>query len=170
MTRYSVAAAAILVATAIYAADTQPSATNNAPAAFVKLKSLAGEWEADTDMGKVHLSYELIAAGTALVEREKSDHMPEMMTVYHLDGGRLMMTHYCMAGNQPRMQAQPFHAASNEVQFRFLDATNLTTPAAGHIHGGLLRFVDDSHLISEWQFYENGQLKRTETSTFTRIH
>ena len=31
-------------------------------AAFARLKTLVGEWEANTQMGKAHLSYELIAA------------------------------------------------------------------------------------------------------------
>jgi len=29
-----------------------------------------------------------------------------MVTMYHLDKGRVMMTHYCSAQNQPRMQAR----------------------------------------------------------------
>ena len=58
--------------------------------AFARLKTLVGEWEGDTGMGKAHLSYELIAGGTALVERETAEKMPAMLTVYHLDGDRLV--------------------------------------------------------------------------------
>ena len=52
---------------------------------------------------------------------------PTMLTLYHRDGNRLVLTHYCMAGNQPRMQAKPFDAGANELAFEFLDATDLTT-------------------------------------------
>ena len=35
----------------------------DAKAAFARLKTLAGQWEAQTDMGKAHVSYEIIAGG-----------------------------------------------------------------------------------------------------------
>ena len=138
-------------------------------AAFSRLKTLVGEWEADTGMGKVHVSYELIAGGTALVERESSDKMPAMLTVYYVDGGRLLLTHYCMAGNQPRMQAHRFDAATGEMEFQFLDATNLASPGAGHMHNARIRVLDDQHYSAAWQFYEDGKPKMTETAQYTRV-
>jgi hypothetical protein len=109
-------------------------------------------------MGKVRLSYALIAGGAAVAEREHSEKMPEMLTVYYMDGKRLLLTHFHMAGNQPRMEARSFNPTTGELRFRFLDATNLTTPDAGHMHSTTLRLVDDEHLAADWQFYENGQL------------
>ena len=158
----------LLASAALHAADAKTETNTNA-AAFSRLKSLVGEWQADTDMGKARLKYELIAGGTALVERETSENMPEMLTIYHFDGARLLLTHYCAAGNQPRMLAQPYDPATAELHFKFLDATNLTTPAAGHMHNASLRYIDDDHLISEWQFYENGQPKLTEKAQYTRV-
>ena len=118
-------------------------------------------------MGKVHVSYELVAGGTALLERESGEKMPVMLTLFHVDGDRLLLTHYCMAGNQPRMQAKRFDAAAGEIEFQFLDGTNLT-PGAGHMHNARFRLVDDQHFQSEWQFYENGKLKfRREPSIHT---
>ena len=92
-----------------------------------------------------------------------------MVTVYHLDGNRLLLTHYCMAGNQPRMEAKALAAGGKELQFRFDSATNLATPATGHMRNVNIRFVDDTHLITEWQFYENGRLKMTEKGEYTRV-
>jgi hypothetical protein len=92
-----------------------------------------------------------------------------MLTVYYLDGNRLLLTHFCMAGNQPRMEAASYDPAAGVLRFRFLDATNLTTPGAGHMHNSAFRFVDDNHLTSDWQFYENGHLKQTESERFTRL-
>jgi hypothetical protein len=138
------------------------------PAAYARLKTLVGEWQADTQMGKGHLSYELIAGGTSLVERESGDKMPAMETVYYLDGDRLLLTHYCMAGNQPRMQARAFNPETGEVAFEFLDATNLT-PGAGHMHNVKIRVADHDHLNTQWEFYENGQRKTAEIAQYTRV-
>src|SRR5581483_9668147 len=100
-----------------------------------------------------------IAGGTALLEREHADKVPNMLTVYHLDGKRLLLTHYCMAGNQPRMEARSFNPGAGDLQFDFLDATNLPNPTAGHMRSVGIRLIDDRHLASEWRFFENGKLK-----------
>ncbi len=148
---------------ALLGADTAPNTAIDTRAAFTRLKTLVGEWEADTKMGKARLSYELIAADTALVEREDIGKMHTMLTVYHLDGGRLLLTHYCMAGNQPRMEARSFNPETGE-----LDATNLPA-GAGHMHNATLHLVDKDHFSSSWEFYENGRLKSAEAAQYTRV-
>ena len=157
----------VLTAAALQSAGpkTEPSA---GAAAFARLKTLAGEWEADTSMGKAHLTYNVIAGGTALVERESAEKMPEMLTVYYLDGDRLLLTHYCMAGNQPRMEARAFNAETDEIQFQFLDATNLT-PGGGHMHNATFRVADNDHFSSSWEFFENGHSKRAESLQYSRV-
>jgi len=81
------------------------AAEGSTPAAamFARIKSLAGQWEAQVNGGKAEITYEVIAGGSAVMERESAEGMPPMLTVYYLDGNRLLLTHYCMAGNQPRM-------------------------------------------------------------------
>jgi len=91
------------------------------------------------------------------------------LTVYHLDGDRLLLTHYCMAGNQPRMQARSFNPESGELEFQFLDATNLTAAGTGHMHDARFRLIDNNHFSSEWDFYENGQRKFAESAQYTRV-
>jgi hypothetical protein len=162
-----VIATALLAAAALQAAGPK-SETAAGPAAYARLKTLVGEWEADTGMGKAHVSYELIAGGTSLVERESGEKMPAMLTVYYLDGDRLLLTHYCMAGNQPRMQESAFNPETGEVAFEFLDATNLK-PGGGHMHNAKFRLVDNGHFSTEWEFYENGQRKMAETAQYTRV-
>ena len=142
---------------------------NYAGTAFARLKALVGEWKATTPKGEARLTYELTAGGTVLVERDTADNMPGMMTMYHLDGNRLMLTHYCMAGNQPRMQAVSFNPEMGELQFQFLDATNLASPKAGHMRNARLRFVDDNHFDADWQFYENGAPITAEAFHYTRV-
>ena len=168
MKRHLLVIAAVAMAGAAAIAGGPKAETSPGPAAYARLKTLAGEWEADTAMGKAHVSYELIAGGTSLVEKESSEKMPAMLTVYYLDGDRLLLTHYCMAGNHPRMQARAFNAETGEVAFEFLDATNLT-PGAGHMHNVKIRVADHDHLNTEWEFYENGQRKMAETAQYTRV-
>ena len=98
----------LFLATAIFAANPPSTPASDAAAAFARLKSLAGEWEGNTEKGKVRLSYEVISGGNAVAEHESGGEMPAMLTVYHLDGNRLLLTHYCAAGNQPRMEATAF--------------------------------------------------------------
>ena len=74
-----------------------------------------------------------------------------------------------MAGNQPRMQANGLNPETGEIQFQFLDVTNLASPGAGHMHNAKLRIVDNNHVDSEWQFYENGAPKMTESAHYTRV-
>ena len=159
----------LLVWHAAHAAGPNPQNQVDAKAAYARLESLAGEWEADTSMGKVHVSYELIAGGSALVERETMEHMPPMETVYHLDGNRLQLTHYCALGNQPKLEARAYDARTGNLEFGFLSATNLASPTAAHMHNATFRFIDDKHFAAAWELYENGARKSVETAQYTRL-
>ncbi len=150
-------------------ASDPPAASIDSAAAFARLKAVAGEWQADTAMGKAHLTYETIAAGTSVVEREAIGSMPVMITVYHMDGGRLMLEHYCAAGNQPRMEARSFNPETGELNFRFLDATNLASPDAAHMHNATFRLIDNDHLTAAWEMYAGGQPKTVENFEYTRV-
>jgi hypothetical protein len=166
--------AALLFCLAAFAASNKPSSGIDTKAAYARLRTLVGQWEANTSMGKARLSLELIGGGSALVERESFDQkpgmeMPGMETVYYPDGNRLLLTHYCMVGNQPRMQASAYNPETGELKFEFLDATNLASPAAGHMHNATFRFVDNDHLVTAWQFYESGKLKNTENFEYVRV-
>lgn len=126
---------------------------------FDKLKTLAGRWETTMSDGKrATVSYEVVSAGSALLERIGGDHHAdmEMITVYHPDGDRLVMTHYCSAQNQPRMAAPPTSGDANEIAFSFLDVTNLAAPDSGHMRGLVVRFVDADHFEQVWTFRAKG--------------
>src|SRR5687767_11529664 len=94
----------LLASVAVHASHAIEAGSVDSTAAFTRLKTLVGEWRADSGMGKTHVEYELIAGGNTLLERETVEKMPPMLTVYHMDGERLLLTHYCVAGNQPRMR------------------------------------------------------------------
>jgi hypothetical protein len=169
-----ITALAVLLFAGLFSLRALASPTaNDAQAAFAKLKALEGKWEGkSTDGSNLQLQYEVVSGGSAVVERFVSDkmgHENAMLTVYFLDGGRLLLQHYCMAKNQPRMQAQSYDESTGELRFAFLDATGLTSPADGHMHNATFHFVDAQHVNQEWQFFENGRLKFTEAMQYTRV-
>lgn len=167
MKKHLLLASLLLAAPAVYGAASEPAAID-AKAAFDHLSTLVGEWEANTEHGKIQVTYELIANGSALVERDLVENV-SMETVYHLDGSRLLLTHYCMLGNQPRMQARKFDPATGEVAFEFLDVTNLASADTPHMHNAAMRIIDKDHLTTEWQLFEGGRLKSTEKFQFTKV-
>jgi hypothetical protein len=169
MKRHLILMASLVLASMTATAAGPKAEPMSAAEAFSRLKTLAGDWEGDSQMGKVHLNIQLIAGGTSLVERETGEKMPEMMTVYYVDGDRLLLTHYCMAGNQPRMQARSFNPETGELEFQYLDATNLSSPGAGHMHNAKFRIADRDHLVTEWEFYENGKKKTSESTQYARV-
>ncbi len=144
-----------LLATLILLASS--AAPQSSPAAsFDRLKSLVGEWEGKAENGKsVRVSYKLISSGSALLETLLPENEPGMLTVYHLDGSRLLLTHYCSAGNQPRMRA--LAPGSSELEFVFLDATNLASPGTGHMRKLVIRFEDNDHFTQRWTWRDNGK-------------
>jgi hypothetical protein len=114
-----------------------------------KLKSLAGNWEGKSTDGKaIQASYKLVSGGTAIAETLSATGEPDMLTVYHVNGGHLMMTHYCSMGNQPRMQADA--SDGKTIAFHFVDGTNLAGPDAPHMNDLTITFVDANHITQEW--------------------
>jgi hypothetical protein len=80
-----------------------------------------------------------------------------MISMFNMDGAdRLLMTHYCAAQNQPRMQAS-VSADGKTITFNYIDATNLASPDAGHMQKMVLTLVDDNHHTEEWTFVDHGK-------------
>lgn len=155
----TLALAALLCAGLAAAAD-----KNNAT--WEKLKTLAGDWEAETSTGKLQVSYKAVSGGTALMEtiREKDT---EMVTLIHPDGDRVLLTHYCSLGNQPRMRADGLSDGGKKVVFSYVDATNLSSPDAMHMAGMVVSFGDADHYTETWTLADKGK-EQTETFKLTR--
>ena len=158
-----------LWAIAGFAGDGGNSSPVDAKAAFARLKTLVGEWKGTDPAKGERLTYELIAGGTSLVEREEAEGHPVMVTVYYLDGKRLLLTHYCMAGNQPRMQAREFDPQTGRLHFDFVDGTGMSSKDAGHMHTATLKLTDATHISAKWAFHEGGKPTMTEESEYTRV-
>lgn len=146
----------IAVATVAVLASAAAMAQSDSQKSFNQLKSLAGTWEGKTAEGNaVQVSFRETAGGSALMSEIVG--REDMITMFHLDGpNRLLMTHYCGAGNQPRMQASP-SPEGKTITFDFVDATNLASPDAGHMSRLVVAMLDANHHTEEWTFTDHGK-------------
>lgn len=148
----------LLMLSIITAPVPSASAQSHAAAGFEKLKSLVGEWQSKSpERPTVTVSYQLISGGTALMETLMPANEPGMVSVFHLDGDNLRMTHYCTAGNQPRMRAEVPSGDIKQLRFVFVDATNLAKSSDDHIRGVTITFQDKDHITQEWAVREGGK-------------
>lgn len=126
-----------------FAKSDDDTAKSEAQKSFEKLKLLAGSWDSDNPKLRLTVKFRVTSNGSALLS-EMLDERDHMITMFHLDDGRLMATHYCAAGNQPRMLGKT-SADGNTVEFDFLDATNLNSTQDGHMHRLIITMIDSSH-------------------------
>ncbi len=150
-----------LVALAVLAAapaDPKPADGGPPNPGFEKLKSLVGDWKGTTAEGSpVRVSYSLISDRSALMETLQPASEPAMISIYHPDGQRLMMTHYCSSHNQPRMRADAAPPDGRSLTFQVVDVANLASPDAGHMVRLVMRFQDPDHFTQEWTYTAKGQ-------------
>lgn len=140
---------------AIALAATSAFAQTDAQKAFNAIKNMPGAWEGQTSEGDlIQVSFKTVSRGSAIVSEILGKE--DMISVFNLDGSRLLMTHYCAMGNQPRMQAS-LSPDSKTITFTYVDATNLATPDAGHMQRMVLTVLDENHHIEEWIFVDHGK-------------
>jgi hypothetical protein len=126
--------------------------------AFDQFKALVGKWEGATPTGgKLLVTYELISNGSVLMERLHPANEPEMVTMYSLDGDRILATHYCSMGNQPTMQTVASPAPSGKYDFTFLHLSGAKSPDEAHMAKLTISIPDKDHLVQTWTFEDHGK-------------
>jgi hypothetical protein len=145
----------ILVATATVALPQQmPKASgpqSDAQKAFEKMKTLAGSWEG-TVMGiPINFTIRAASSGTAILHEGNTEKgVPNHeITMFYVEGDRLLATHYCDAGNRSNMEGK-MSADGKSVEFNFLDV-------AGSTKGGLVKrmmftMIDANKHVVEFTF------------------
>jgi hypothetical protein len=144
-------------------------AQTDAQKSFDKLKTLAGSWQGPVtatppqpDWGDkpVQVSLRVTSRGNALVHEMKEAGSPDdstkydhPVTMFYVDGERLLLTHYCDAGNRPRMAAK-VSPDGKTVEFDFLDVAGGTE--YGHMHHALFTMIDANHHTEDWTYMEPG--------------
>jgi hypothetical protein len=138
-------------------------AQSDAQKSFDKLKTLAGSWEghvttipqhADMEGKLMQVSFRATSMGNALMHEMTGAGRPDdPITMLYLDGDRLILTHYCDAGNRPRM-AGKMSADGKTVEFDFLDVAGSTE--YGHMHHAVFTVLDANHHTEDWTYMEPG--------------
>jgi hypothetical protein len=138
--------------------------------AFNRLKGLAGEWQAAMPGQKepVTVTYRVTSGGNVVMETIMPNTGHEMVTLYHLDSGRLVLTHYCALGNQPKMALVPKRSTPEDLVFDFVGGSNVKPKKDPHMHALRLRFENPDRMIAEWDFFKGGKKESTEKFVLSR--
>jgi hypothetical protein len=134
-------------------------AQSDAKKSFDKLKTLAGTWEGPVTTtprqpeieGKtMHVTLRVTSMGNTLMHEMTGGGQPDdPITMFYVDGDQMMLTHYCDAGNRPRM-AGKMSADGTKAEFAFVDVAGGTH--YGHMHDAVLTFIDADHHAEDWIF------------------
>jgi hypothetical protein len=134
-------------------------AQSDAHKSFDKMKTLAGSWEghvttlpqqAEMEGKLMHVSLRATSMGNALMhEMNIAGRADDPITMFVVDGDRLLLTHYCDADNRPRMVGK-MSPDGKTVEFDFLDvAGNLQY---GHMQHAVFTSIDANHHTEDWTF------------------
>jgi hypothetical protein len=167
------ALAALMFSSAAFAQTTP----NNAQKSFETIKSLEGAWEAvisgtgqQFDGKTMRVTLRVTSTGNALLHEMGglAGRPDDPITMFYVEGDKLMLTHYCDAGNRPRM-AGTGSADGKTVDFEFVDVAGSTK--YGHMHHAKFVVQDANHHVEEWTFMEGDkpvqvrlELQRTKTA------
>jgi hypothetical protein len=164
------AVALILFCAVVMSLSTVAFAQSDAEKSFERMKALAGSWQGavildppQSEMGPdtaVQITLRVTSRGNAMVHEMKGAGTPDdparydhPVTMFYLDGDRLLLTHYCDAGNRPRMVAKG-SADGKTVEFEFLDLSGGND--SGHMHHAVFTFIDANHHIEDWTYMMPG--------------
>jgi len=169
----------VLAGAGVAAGDDKAKVGVDAKTAFAKIKTLVGDWKGEVSgehkakedehqKDAPLVTYRLTGAGSALVETQFPGKGHEMVSVYHLDGDDLRMTHYCAMGNQPRLKLDRTSSSPDHLIFIFDGGTNLNPEKDQHIHGLEITFQKDGHVKSAWEGYAGGKSAGVTPFAMTR--
>lgn len=149
----------LVLALAVTFSSIIANAQTDAEKAFNTLKAMPGTWEGRSAEGgndmRVRVDFKATAGGSAVLSEILGNE--DMVSMFHMDGpGRLLLTHYCTIGNQPRMEAA-VSSDGKTLTFNYVDATNLSSPDAGRMQKMVLTLLDDNHHTEEWIFVDHGK-------------
>lgn len=152
----------VILTTVVCLVTTVPApaqTTSPAAEAFARLKSLEGDWidveGVFGEKGRVAVTYRVAGAGHTVVETFPVGTPYAMVTVYHLDADRLVLTHYCTSNTQPRMSTPGLKG--DVLEFTFIGGTNIDPATTSHMHAARLEFMSADEIKGTWVNWADGR-------------
>lgn len=144
-----------------------------ARSAFARLKGLAGDWKAREVMEghpaqEGTVTYRVTSGGSVVMETLFAGTGHEMVSMYHLDGDDLRLTHYCAAQNQPHLKLDRAASTPDALVFAFDGGTNFDPSKDFHMHSGRIVFRGAGRVESEWDGYKGREKMHTAKFVLTR--
>jgi hypothetical protein len=130
------------------------SAQSDAKTAFEKLKTLAGSWEGSIMGRTVQVTIRVTSVGSAIMHDatgQSGGPGNHEITMMYLEGDRLLMTHYCDAGNRQRLEGK-LTPDGKSVDFSLLDVVGGTQ--RGFAKRIAFTMIDESHHVVELTFMQ----------------
>lgn len=159
----------ITLAVLVMALSTAALAQSDAQRSFDTMKTLAGTWkgpvsvdppEKAMDADPMLISLRVTSRGNAIVHEMKDPSKPDdptkyddPITMFYVDNDRLLLTHYCDAGNRPRMSGK-VSPDGKKVEFDFVDLSG--SNQYGHMYHALFTIVDANHHTEDWTYLQPG--------------
>lgn len=151
-------AVAILLSAGMVYAGEHPTEPYTGSPAFEKIKSLEGQWKGTAlENGvesPVEVNYEVSSGGSAVVEKLFAGTPNEMVSIYNDEKGELVMTHYCMMQNQPKLKL--VSADDKQIQLEFTPANSVSLEDS-HMHSLTMTFDGPNEMTHVWSGYKDGK-------------
>ncbi len=139
---------------------------SDAQKAFEKLKTLAGSWEGSIVGMSTHITIRVTSSGNAILHEATGPGRPDNpITMFYVDGDRLLLTHYCDAGNRPRMVGK-ISPDGKTVEFNFLDVSGSTE--RGMMNHIVISMIDANHHTEEVTYTLPGSKSFVARGVLTR--
>jgi hypothetical protein len=145
----------LLFFTGLLSAGVASANDSAAKAVFEQLKTLTGNWREVDAKASTLLEVKTIANGSSLVETWTMSPTRQSITVYTMDGTKLLATHFCPQGNAPRLSFVRTDA-SGAHHFEFVDGANLQDAKGRHQHAFWIRKNADGTVTRNETYILNG--------------
>jgi hypothetical protein len=96
------------------------------------------------------------AARSAVVHTYNIGRPNEMETVFHMDGDKLLLTHYCALQNAPVLQFVK-SSKPGELKFAFHGGTNFDPAVDAHLHESTFQIIDKNTIEQRSTVFTNGK-------------
>ena len=153
--------ALVVAGTTLFADNQQEMPPYQGGQVFESLKELAGIWKGVMEMEGTSMDYtviyRVIAGGSALQETSFPGTPKEMVSIYHEEGGKVVMTHYCMLGNQPEMKL--VDSTNNLFSFNFAGGANIAPSTSTYMSSVVFNLSGENEMTQTWGMIRDGNVE-----------